>query len=535
MISPEARPNQIEIVTGISVERNGYHPIEVNRNGHHTIEISRNGNTNDSPIEHTVFAANETSETLGSIESTRPILDAKSLLDQHIETAVSAPLGPTIVRTDIQSLTRSREGGLEAASFNVLPEYKTQYPEVVTNALGNLYQEYNKAFSPLVAANKEWETDYQYAITPDGTPINGWVQIDMVGLPDGFLQAAESMPEEEVQEVLRGRIFEIENSLAMYGLLERVYSNGEQPTNFDQQFRASLDELRERAGKPVALLAVTEQKYDAMRTSEFGKTPDEPLTDEEVKELSGFDKFFSPEEFQKHLEENGGDSAYVLYARTSDPLDKLKKPGTPVSVPLLENPETRRVIKANAITFNVDNPTWAPGDPRRINDTKRYLSTMKMAHPVFSTEDAWTTEEMKTGAPKVSLNPQLKEFLQSQGVDPSLVESRQVALRAKPLQGAYGCYGHVVVDVGRGKDRQEVKRNLASRGPYVIQPERETPVVVNEADGQAYTYIDRNFFTTNGEKVVFMGGFRSLMPLDTFEAHQRRIHGNGSTVWAEIS
>lgn len=452
--------------------------------------------------------------------------EARMILNEQVATPEIADLGPIFLKTDIKS---------KIGPFTTLPEYKIQYPDVVTQALADLYTEYNYAFDPLVKANQEWDTDYQYALTgPNGTPVNRWVQIDMVGLPQGFLDHTANMDSETVREVLRGRIFEIENSLAMYQLLENIHSRNGEQTRFDWHFRKSLDELRQAYGMKVALLAVTDQKYQAMKQSEFGKGAEDPLTDDEVRYLSGFDRFFSPQDYVEHIRETGGDSQYLLFVRSSDPLDKLKKPNTKVVNPLLENDDIRRIIKAYAITFNIDKPELPPGSEVKINDTKAYLPIMGMAYRVNNIEDAWTTPNDDGNGFSVNLNPGIKEFLLTHGIDPDQVTSNLVNLRGKPMQASYGCYGHVVVRINNKKDRHELKQNLRERGPYVVQPELPTPVITNARDGKKYSYIDRNFFSSDGYNYRFMGGFRSLMPLDTVEAQQRRNHGNISTVWGEV-
>lgn len=439
--------------------------------------------------------------------------EAGALLNASVDEKTSRHLGEIVTRGDIKS---------SIGPFHVLPEYRTQYPEAVTRALGGLYAEYNSAFRPLVDANREWDTDYQYCLNPDGTPLNGWVQIDMVGLPDRFLDRADALGEEAVRETLRGRIFEIENSLAMYQLLENLFSGGQQETLFKRQFRASLDDLRQKHGKPIALLAVTDQKYQAMRESEFGKSAGETLTDEEVKDLSGFDRFFGPEEFQQYLNENGGECDYLLYARTSDPVSKLKRPASVVEIPLLEDDNFRRIIKANAITFNVDSPAWPTGDPRRINDTKEYLPLMSMGFQIRDYDEI--------------LSEGFLRFAESQGVRPSDVTGGIAVLRAKPIKGTYGCYGHETGTVRDRKFRQGVRKGIKERGLYVVQPEMKTPKIVNETNGVEYVFIDRNFFSTDGHgDFRFMGGFRSLMPTDTVEAARGRNHGSQYTVWSEIS
>lgn len=438
-------------------------------------------------------------------------LEAQSLLDQTIETPNVASLGVVMARYDIKSTL---------GPFQIYPEYKTTYPQVVTQALENLYAEYNQAFRRLVSANREWDTDYQYCLAPDGTPINSFVQIDMVGLPVDFLTQAQALREEDVREALRGRIFEIENSIAMYSLLEYFFSDGTQDTLFKRQFRAGLDDIRQKYGRPIALLAVTDQKYQAMRETEFGKRDGEPLTDDEVREYSGFDKFFSPEQFKRYMEENGGQSDYLLYVRSSDPVAKMKRPELVVDEQLLADDNLRRIIKANSLTFNIDNPNLPRGDSRRINDTKEYLGPMGMAFTVFYGEDLTSSE--------------FDFYLRSQGVDQTQVKSGERLLRAKPMKGTYGGYGHFRGTLGDSRFRRELRDALLKRGSYVVQPELQNPTITNQDDGCSYMYIDRVFFSTDGQDYRFMGGERTLMPIDSNEAQNNRVHGNSSSVYAEI-
>lgn len=475
-----------------------------------------------------------------SKDAARPEFALRNLLDEIVNIPETSALGEIVVRDDIHSLVHSPDGGLVPAKFKVLPEYKIQYPKVIVQALGKLYAEYNEAFGPLVEANREWGTDYQYCFAPSGAPINGWVQIDMVGLPDAFLREAPNFSETQVREALRGRIFEIENSLAMYQLLQRIFSYGCQDTYFNRQFRASLDNLRKRYGKPIALLAVTEQKYQAMRESEFGKREGEPLTDEEVQRLSGFDRFFSPDEFKEYLEQTRGRCDYLLYARTSDPVAKLKNPDLRVQVPLLEDDYTRRIIRKYAVTFNVDNPGWPKGDRKRINDTKAWMSALGMAYDIYAYEDVENEVMIRDERGKLKRVKRASEglinYLISQGIDLQEKDPREITLRAKPMQASYGCYGHTRGSLTDDKFRQELRKGLRERGPYVLQPEMPVPVITNETDGQTYTYIDRNFMYTDGQgNYYYMGGFRSLMPINSIEASRGRNHGSIFTVWAEIT
>lgn len=448
-------------------------------------------------------------------------------LDDFIGEPMKVRLGKVAARDDIKS----------SISPFYVSSHRTSYPEVVIQALVSLYKEYNERFRDLVEVNREWETDYQYCFC-DGTPCNFAVQVDMAGLPDGFLYAATAeMTEEQVRENLRFKIFEIENSLAMYQFLEMAFLNREEGTSkFKTNFRSLLDEIRRQFGKPIALLAVTDQKYEAMKASEFGKMNGEKLSPREVKELSGFDYFFSPDEFRDHVR-HYGDSEYLLYARTSDPVSKLRKPGLTIEHPLLADPETRRLIKANTLTMNIDDP--AMGMESKINDTKEYMPPMGMAYPITSLSDMLTQKccaHLKQGKSFSEFDgnclcEKFEDYLNFVGA--SAVDEKLI-LRCKPMKGAYGCYGHVRGALKENKFRNELRRNIRKRGPYVVQPEMPVPTVVNE-HGQFYTCIDRNFMAMSifGQP-RFLGGFRSLMPMDSIEADKGRNHGNKQTVWAEI-
>lgn len=440
------------------------------------------------------------------------IINPKTSLDQFITEPAVIELGPKSIQANIETTI---------GPFEYLPAYKINYSEVITSALADVYAEYNQAFGALIEANKEWGTDYQYCKTgPNGSPVNHFVQIDMVGLPDDYLHTVTTMDRKKVREDLRKAIFEIENSLAIYQILEGIFSDNEQASFFGKRYRESLNALRQQHGKPIALVALTKQKYEAMREIEFGKQPGDLLTNEEVFRLSGFDTFFGPVEIVEHFRQNEGKSEYLLYVRASDPLTKLRDPSVVVDNPILANNDLRKIIKAYAITMNIDNPKWSLESPARINDTKAYLPLMSMGYPIHS--------DMDLGSPN------LKSFLKSydRGED---VNSEKTIVRAKPMKSSYGCYGHERGQLESSELRRRIRKNLRIRGPYIIQPEKITPIIIDEEDGERYTYIDRNFFYSDGHVFRFLGGFRLLMLTSSTEAVRGKIHNTGSTVWAEIS
>lgn len=450
------------------------------------------------------------------------------------------PLGNVTVRRDIPCYP---------GEFKTYPDYKVPYPSQVLEALGELYKEYNAAFRDLVELNREWPTDYQYCFDRDGEPVNYFVQIDMVGLPTDFLEAIPLMTKNEIKTVLRSNIFEIENSLAGYELLQKIFApEGTDESLFKNHFRKAQDDLRNLYGRPIALLAVTEEKYGLMKAYEFGAGIDESLSNAEVRERSGFDALWGPEEFKQHLEENGGECEYLLYVRSSSPTAKLKNPQLEVKQPLLADEAFRRVIKANAITFNVDGPEM--DGEARINDTKSYLLSMGLAFHLQRMDgqdpfsQIFTSEFMShlsKGRPyhdfpvDQRLTPAFTHFLSQSNVDPLEVAEGRVMMRFKPEKESYGAYGHERLVLSDSRKRRDVKNHIKKRGSYVVQPEMSIPTVENETDGTRTVYIDRNFFAFTSGHPSFMGGFRTMMQTESNEARNGRVHGSIETIWAEIA
>lgn len=433
--------------------------------------------------------------------------------DAFVGMPLEVPLGSIEEREDIFS---------SLSPFHVAPSYKVVYPPVVIAALSELYSEYNAAFSPLVAKNREWASDYRFCMADDGSPCNWGVQIDMVSLPQAFLDAIAHMPVDAVRELLRTCVFEIENSLAMYQLLEKLFRTRESAdSRFKVRFRKTLDALRKRFGMPIALLAVTDQKYDAMKESEFGKTNGLKPSESEVRKLSGFDAFWGPEDFIRHVDSTRGGCNVLLYARTSDPVALLKDPSFRVEHPLLSDQRLRRIIKAHTLTMNIDAPDM--DYERRINDTKEYLVPMRMGVPGHFVTDV--------------SQPHFLHQLSSIGIPMDELESKETCLRAKPMKGTYGCYGHVAGKLLKpgGDAAKKMRRLWSSRGGhYVFQREMPPCHVIDIDSNSRYTAIDRNFFTIIDDKPGFLGGYRSLMPEESDEAHNGRNHGNAATIWAEI-
>jgi hypothetical protein len=56
----------------------------------------------------------------------------------------------------------------------------------------------------------------------------------------------------------------------------------------------------------------------------------------------------------------------------------------------------------------------------------------------------------------------------------------------------------------------------------------------NPSDEQTYTYIDRNFLVYSAGGIRFLGGMRTLMPVDAEEAKQGRIHGSHESIYQQV-
>jgi len=416
-------------------------------------------------------------------------------------------------------------------SFNRTLATHVKYPEVVVDLLGDIYQEYNRAFAPAIEKNREWDTDYQYCYI-NGEPVNYFVQIDMVALPSDFLRLVEqnTWPKEVLKEVLKRRVFELENSLAMYELLRSLHVEDTQNASqspFAQGQKRTLDVLRAKHGKPVAILAVTDEKYDALMQTEFGKSPDDNISDEEVKARSGFDKIFSPDEFKAYLEANNGDCDYLLYTRSSLPTSKLRKPGLELTTPLLADDQIRRIVKAHSITFNIDNPQAEASN--RINDTKEYMAPMGMAFEFGEEKDLL----MRDSNGDYSFGDEFMEFIRKQGL--TFTDTMFTELHFKPVKESYGAYGHLRGKLSNSGFRKKLRKQIRDRGRYVVQLQMPTLRIHDTNNGDIYTAIHRNFMSIgpNGEPIV-MAGMLNMLPADSDEGKKEIVHGNGAAVWGKV-
>ncbi len=437
-------------------------------------------------------------------------------------------------------------------SCNVFKWYKVRYPSLVIKALEELYAEYNSSFDDLIQKNTEWDEDYQYSYDNNQNPVNYFCQIDMTWIPQEFLDQVEKWfyTKEQVKAILRNRIFEFENSLAMSGLLSNMFAK-EGESFFWEKLWEVLEGIRKKFGKPIAILTVTDEKYNALKKEEFWQEEDEELDSDRVRKLTWFDTLLSPDEFKKILEKNGGEAPYIVYVRSSIPNTNLRRPGSEDYNQLLEDDMVRKAVRKNSISLNVDKPSME--EEEKINDTKEYQLEMWMSYPISDLADFFSedfADYLKNGKPpkksNVSkydawegdrLSKNFKKFLEEKWISPSAVENGEIEIRAKPLKESYWCYGHIKWTLDNKKFRQELSKEISRRGSYVIQLEMPQPTITNEYDDQQFMFIDRVFFGYNQSKweEVFMGWFRSLMPVDSVEAKKWRNHWNENTHWVEIT
>ena len=383
---------------------------------------------------------------------------------------------------------------------------RVAYPPVVIAALVALYREFNDTLGALVESHREWPTDYACCATSDQPLVNWIVQIDLTGLGDPLLEALGRRSGDEVRRALRQRVFEIENSWAAYRTHACASGTG-RSNGYAALSARVLDGVRERHGRPIALVAETEAKARAMLHAELGRADGSVPDDDEVRALTGFDTFLGPETLARRLAR--GDDEHLLYVRASDPVEALREESVRPTVarPLLEDRAVRRRVRARALTTNVDAPHWSAHDPRRLNDTKLYLPRMDMGTLVEREED-------------------LAAACERYG---------EVRLRLKPAQGSYGCYGHLS---GRRSDkrfRYALRSGLRRWGRFVAQPERDPAVAVNERDGLEYEFMDRVFCGIVDDAPTFLGGQRIFLERTSTEARRRRLHIVGHTVFAEIA
>lgn len=440
----------------------------------------------------------------------------------------------------------------DKAPFHVLPEKLPLSPRI-TGALSDIYREFQDAFD-LPDGHRENDTDYRYCLG-SGSPMMA-VQIDMAGLTAEEMAEIETKSPDEAREFIRGKIFEIEGSIAGYGILGGLFSDA-----WGKEWQAALDRVREAYQKPILLLAPTEQKYRGMLGFEFGLSEEEIAsgvrpTREQIKETTGFDDFYGPDEYREYLDNAPRDENDLpvdhplLYVRASDPVEKLKNPNVAVEHPLFSDKWTRRVTRAFTLTPNIDDPDSPKS--QHINDTKSYMPALGLGVEVSPDKQGFDSWKAGAGDGAGSLKmvgenednqtiEEIRTFLESRGIDP---ESDDYKLRFKPTVDAYGGYGHFSIPFENGhpvngKKLKKLLKNIDERGSYIMQPELNTRERHDPATGMTHREIFRIFLSTDPRdgEIRPMGAFVNSIPVTSQEikGSVERVHGNGGAVFREIT
>ena len=414
-----------------------------------------------------------------------------------------APSGAPERIDERAEVRRDAGGALAVRSF---PHLRIEYPPSAVEALLALFAEYSDAFDTLLDRHCTDPDDY-LPTRVDGARrgANPIVQIDMRGLDATALAALSRLDARGARDLVRGGVFEIENSWAGYWVSDRAGARRRR-SRYSIMSRALLDGLRARHGRPIALAATTEPKYRSVLAAELGRDADAAPSAREVRELTGFDLVVGPAELAALLLEDdpGGPLFYVRASATPDQL--RGDPGCGARAPsVLEDPELRRRLRRRSLSLNLDDPTLGPRDPARINDSKAYLERMGLGRVVDS-ESA---------------------LVEAPGFE------RTERLRVKPLLGAYGCYGHASGAWSEKRFRNGFRAALARWGSLVVQPELAPPVAV-AVDGARLVYMDRVFVGHVRGRAEFLGGHRLFLPADDPEARKGRLHVTPGAALAEI-
>lgn len=433
-----------------------------------------------------------------------------------------------------------------------LREYEVHYPESLIEAYRIACGKYDQQFMELVDRHKMWGSDYQYA------PFTLAFQVDGPAYSNEFLKQAEFMSPIVLAEFITKRVFEFEANIAAYGLNGRLWPNG--TTN--NTWHAALENVRQRTGKKVAVLAGTEQKLDEMVLYEMGFTRDQLMSAEAVRSLTGFDAFLGPNDLVSIYQQyHGDDCPYLFFGRTSRPKSWLRDPAHHIDEGFLAQPEILKFVRAHALTHNFDDPKLPFNHPAILMDTKEALVMMEAAYLVTQPSDIYSQEFLTyltdngidisdiaersliqsqknklgglfLGFPSASLlSEALITHLQARGSDPVLVSSGEQKVRAKPLKQHYGIYGHEVGSVNRAKFLNELMKQVKMRGEYIIQPEFNNLHIVDSAhQHESYVAIDRVFFVRGADGDLHpMESCRSLMPAQSLEGKKNNVHEGSHT------
>lgn len=439
-----------------------------------------------------------------------------------------------------------------------LREYVIYYPESLIEAYKIVCNTYDQVFMDVVKAHKDYPSDYQFA------PFNLAFQVDGPAYSEEFLEYAANVSPEILAEVITMRMFECENNLAMYGLNGRLWPEG--TTN--PTWHEALDQVRQRTGKKVAVLAGTEKKLDEMVQSELYTDREHMPSQEAIRNLTGFDAFWGPANVKAHfLKHKGQDSEYVFFGRTSRPKEWLKEPLTHVEEELALSLDLLSYVRKFAITHNFDKAGLPLNHTDIIMDSKEALVKIGAAYQVRQLPDIYSSEFLAylaqngidleaieggilTERQKNKLGGLFATFpsdhmlsekfiahLQARGADPEQIANGSSSLRAKPLKLHYGVYGHVTGSINRSNFLNKLMKEIRQRGSYILQPELKNLQIVNSNNfAEKFIAIDRVFFVRDAQgNLAPMESVRSLMPLDSPDGRENNVHEGKYTRCARIA
>lgn len=461
-------------------------------------------------VEHQAFLTQEIVEADPDHFEETDLGDLKTItIDTQIENTISHLPNPT--------------NGNHAAGIYTYPESVVKFPRKLLDAFSRFLVRYNTAFELLVEQNRESETDYQYCFV-NGKFINRFVQVDFRTPTQHFLNRVDLLSDEELDQWVESNVFEAENNLARLPLLARMFRRNGDESFFAKRYGQSLEHIRRTTGMPIALVAVTDEKYVNILREEFGiqdATPETRLPQEFVREISGYDMVIGPAETER-LIKSGEIKNILVYGRTSPPLSALRDPKllSELHVPLLDNAEYRRALRAQSLTPNFDSYSADPDTV--LNDTKAYQEALGIAVPVRNLDDLTLTHFM--------------EYLHRRRIEPE--HYGMYKLRLKPNL-RYGGYDHIrgipisaELNADQAREIEEALRYGTHYGQVEVFPTR----IKNRRNGELCRSIERGFFAIEGdraENVRFLGSFGDMLLEDSVEAQKNTIHGQNDARWRE--
>ncbi len=406
---------------------------------------------------------------------------------------------------------------------------KKEYPENVKIALGDIYNEYIEEYQRLVKLS--WNS-YPKSLNKRWKIIIPFIQIDMVYLPESFLEAIKNCNPWFIKEVIKPFIFEIESSVAYYELLSKIWTriwikNSDNQWWFANWFHELLDNIRSNTWKKISLLVTSKSKYKSIKEFEFWIAASDILNDADVREKSGFDSIIWPDEFINYFRRKVSDT--LFYVRSSTDASELKSWSMEGTDNLIDNEEYRTFIRSYSITTNIDEP----GSAFPINDTKKYMKNMGLWFLFDSIESIiseeaidyikqWKDFSKFTGR---FYTKELEKYLFAIWVDESMIKKGEITFRCKPVEWSYGAYGHVRLKIQDAKSRRKLRDSMIWKWQYILQVEHLAPLLVNTSNGKEYRWIDRIFMSMDRDgRIKFMQWFTNIIPADNDEAKKNNIH-----------